>query len=165
VDLGLLLIDPAVKMLDSTRAATLFEQAYSSGILIGGFELAALYEHGILSEDGSAVQLQPDAAKAWFWYRAAAKRHEPHSLARIAERAEQDAIANASSSSNALLLEAFVLYARATENARQEGWPDTIWRTWRYRRASLARVLAAEHKMPEVARAYASVLDGGRSEP
>jgi WD40 repeat protein len=158
VDLGLLLSDPAADMLDPIRALSLFEQAWRSGVTIAGFRLAAIYEHGVHAND-PRVAFQPDARKAWLWYQEAAKHHEPYSLARLAERAEHDAIASASSKTDALLLEAFTLYARAAERARVQAWPDSAWRGWRYRRASLARVLAADGRMLEVARAYKSVLD------
>jgi hypothetical protein len=38
-----------------------------------------------------------------------------------------------------------------------EDWPDDAWRDWRYRRASLARVLALAGMMQEVAEEYARV--------
>jgi TPR repeat protein len=57
------------------------------------------------------------------------------------------------------------------ENARSSLRPDNVrasfWyqqaaerRTWRYRRSTLARVLAAEGRMQEVADAYEHVLEG-----
>jgi TPR repeat protein len=153
VDLGLLLIDPNAKTPDHKRAATLFEQAWKAGVPIGGFELAVLYEHGIQS-----TSFQPDLAKAWAWYEEAAKEREPHSLARLAERAEHDALAAPAGKTDALLLEAFTLYARAAERARTQAWPDGAWSAWRYRRATLARLLAQDGLMPEVARNYQSVL-------
>jgi hypothetical protein len=38
-----------------------------------------------------------------------------------------------------------------------EDWPDDAWRDWRYRRASLARVLALAGMMREVAQEYTRV--------
>ena len=49
-------------------------------------------------------------------------------------------------------------YQAAAERARLEDWPDDAWKHWRYRRASLARVLAQEGMMPEVAHAYGATL-------
>jgi WD40 repeat protein len=159
VDLARLLSTPAVHMLDPTRAASLFAQAWKSGVQIGGFELAALYEYGVRSADGVSWVFQPDVAKAWHWYEEGARRHEPHSLARLAERAERGAIAGPAGKTDALLLEAFSLYCRAAERARIQAWPDGAWSTWRYRRATLARILAEEGMMREVARLYKSILE------
>jgi hypothetical protein len=55
------------------------------------------------------------------------------------------------------LLTAFARYAAAAEEARHEDWPDDTWRSWRYRRASLARVLARDGFMYDVASTYESV--------
>jgi WD40 repeat protein/TPR repeat protein len=159
VDLALLLSDPAAKMLDPKRAASLFAQAWKSGVPIAEFELAALYERGARSAEGSGPAFNPDVAKAWAMYEEAARRNEPNSLARLAERAEHGALAASGNTANALLLEAFTLYARAAERARTQAWPDGAWRAWRYRRATLARILAQEGMMREVARNYKSVLE------
>jgi hypothetical protein len=51
-------------------------------------------------------------------------------------------------------LSSFKYYAAAAERARIEDWPDDAWRSWRYRRASLARLLAREGMQQEVAAAY-----------
>jgi len=59
----------------------------------------------------------------------------------------------------ALWLSSFKYYAAAAERARVEDWPDDAWRNWRYRRASLARLLARDGMELEVAEAYESVLD------
>jgi WD40 repeat protein len=159
VDLGLLLIDPSANMLDPDRATTLLEKAWNSGLPIAGFELGALYEHGIPQHrDGSPFGFRPDDAKAWRWYQDAAKLHEPNSLARLAEGAERKALAATPDNAEVLFLQAFTLYARAAERARAQGWPDDVWRNWRYRRASLARMLAADDKMTDVARAFQKVL-------
>jgi hypothetical protein len=45
-----------------------------------------------------------------------------------------------------------------SERARRQEWPDDAWKTWRYRRASLARVLARRGMMREVAQAYGVAL-------
>ena len=61
------------------------------------------------------------------------------------------------SKAHALLLRAFRFYAAAAERAHDEDWPDEAWRGWRYRRATLARLLAREGMMTQVADAYTSV--------
>jgi hypothetical protein len=58
---------------------------------------------------------------------------------------------------NAHLLEAFRGYAAAAELARRDGLPEEMWQDWRYRRASLARLLARAGLMEQVAGVYASV--------
>jgi hypothetical protein len=55
------------------------------------------------------------------------------------------------------MLESFKKYAAATEFARREDWPDDAWRNWRYRRASLARLLAREGMMHQSADAAAEI--------
>ncbi len=60
---------------------------------------------------------------------------------------------------HALLLRAFRFYAAAAERAHDEAWPDEGWRSWRYRRATLARLLAREGMMGQVADAYTSVRE------
>ena len=79
-------------------------------------------------------------------------------LARFGERDDASAVTESSAQKrDALLLKAFASYAAATERAQAEGWPDDIWRGWRYRRATLARLLAVEGMMPQVADAYMAV--------
>jgi len=79
-------------------------------------------------------------------------------LARMAERADRSALgAVTPAKRNGQWLEAFRLYAAAAERARAEDWPDAAWRPWRYRRASLARLLEREGMMQEVAEAYEAV--------
>jgi hypothetical protein len=57
-----------------------------------------------------------------------------------------------------LLLQAFAGYAAAADDAQRQHWPDDAWRYWRHRRASLARVLAQDDLMQQVAEAYRSAL-------
>jgi hypothetical protein len=47
-----------------------------------------------------------------------------------------------------------IVMADAAERARIEDWPDEAWRNWRYRRASLAHLLARAGMMNEVADVY-----------
>jgi hypothetical protein len=91
---------------------------------------------------------------------------EPNALARFAEREEGNAIAESDlSKRNALFLQAFRFYAVATERAHNEGWPDDAWRNWRHRRATLARLLAREGLMQQVAEAYTTARDTWASRP
>jgi TPR repeat protein len=104
--------------------------------------------------------LPTDLSKAWSWYQKGADVGEPNALARFAERAEDNAIAeHHQSKSNELLLHAFSYYSAASERARNEDWPDDAWRNWRYRRATLARLLAREGMMQQVADTYQTERD------
>jgi TPR repeat protein len=139
-------------VLDVPRALSLYEKAWKEGVLVAGFELGALYEHGVQR------LLAPDATQAWFWYQEAADAGEPHGLARFAERYDDAALAaDNATGRNSTLLTAFARYAAASERAHREDWPDETWRDWRYRRASIARVLAREGMMYDVAKTYESV--------
>jgi hypothetical protein len=125
-------------------------------------ELGNLYEHGVSEAGGEhEYSLAPDDARAWSWYQSAADAGQPAALARFAERADAAAASAASAASvakrNALWLEAFRFYAAAAERARREDWPNDAWRNWRYRRASLARLLARAGMTQDVAEAYRSV--------
>ena len=51
----------------------------------------------------------------------------------------------------ARLLEAFRFYAAAADRADGSQWPDNMWRQWRHRRATLARLLALDGMMQQVA--------------
>ncbi len=101
-------------------------------------------------------------SKAWLWFQKGADAGEPDALARFAERDERDALAQMDpSKKNAQLLHAFRIYTAAAERAHDEDWPDDAWKHWRYRRASLARVLAQKGMMQQVADAYGAMLDKG----
>ncbi len=129
------------------------------GVPIAAFELGQLYEHGVPGAAATApVARQPDSSKAWSWYRKGADIGEPNALARFGERDEAAAVTESSpQKKNALLLKAFASYAAAAEHAQIEDWPDDAWEDWRYRRATLARLLAREGMMPQVADAYTAV--------
>jgi hypothetical protein len=156
VDLANLLIDPAAGYHDPGRAVSLYGQAWDSGVPIAAFELGHLFEHGVYGSDPvDNILLAPDPTKAWFWYQKGADAGEPNALARFAERDQEKALAETSEqSSDTLLLQAFKFYAASVERAHDEDWPDDAWRNWRYRRASLARILAREGMMQQVADAY-----------
>jgi hypothetical protein len=91
---------------------------------------------------------------------------EPNALGRFAERDDANALTEKSlTGKDELLLQAFVSYATAAQRALDENWPDDAWRNWRYRRATLARLLAREGLMQQVADAYAAILDNVNPRP
>ena len=148
VDLADLLMNDSATAADRNRAVSLYEQAWQAGVPIAAFKLGHFYES----------ETEPNTANAWRWYSLAADAGEPNALARYAEREERNALAEAAPGErDARLFSAFKLYAAAAERARYEDWPDDAWRTWRYRRATLARLLAREGMMRQVADAYAAV--------
>jgi eukaryotic-like serine/threonine-protein kinase len=151
IDLADLMLNAPAKMLDIGRARSLYEKAWQDGISIAAFRLGTLHETSLESTA---------ATEAWRWYQKGADSGEPYALARFAERDERNSLAEADPSKrNALLLQSFTHYAAAALHARDQGWPDETWRIWRYRRATLARVLAREGMMQQVADAYSKVLE------
>jgi WD40 repeat protein/serine/threonine protein kinase len=158
VDLGLLLASPHVGTPQTEQAVKLLQAAWGDGIAAAGFELGNLYEHGIRVPDHPAQNLAPDNSLAWQWYQKAAAVGQPNALARLAEKAENDAYEEQSvERKNLALLEAFKFYAAAAHRAYREDWPDDAWQPWRYRRASLARMLARAGMMRRVAEVSAAV--------
>jgi TPR repeat protein len=152
VDLANLLVDASAGMLDPGRAVALYQKAWQDGVPIAAYSLGHFYETGVTGSP-------PNLAKAWEWYQTGADAGEPTALARFAERAERQALAESDpQKSTALLLHAFRDYTAATERAHDEDWPDEAWRHWRYRRATLARLLARQGMMQQVADAYTQVL-------
>jgi TPR repeat protein len=157
IDLGNLLLDGAAGVVDPQRAVSLYEKAWRDGLPIAAFALGRLYETGV---PGAAVNVQTDPTPAWAWYQKGADAGEPNALARFGERDEQNALTVPEpSKTHTLLLRAFRFYAMAAESAHDEGWPDEAWRNWRHRRATLARLLAREGMMTQVADAYTSVRE------
>ena len=167
VDLAGLLVDASAGPSDHARAVSLYEKAWRDGVPIAAFELGQLYERGVPGAAETApVARQPDLSKAWSWYRKGADIGEPNALARFGERDHASAVTESSPQKrDALLLKAFASYAAAAERAQAEGWPDDTWRHWRYRRATLARLLAREGMMSQVADAYMAVRDQGLPGP
>jgi TPR repeat protein len=162
IDLADLLVDASTGKGNPGRAMSLYEQAWVDGVQIAAFKLGCLLEYGVRSADAAAGVLNTDTPKAWSWYQRGADAGEPNALARFAERDERNALAPTDPlKRNAELLQAFTLYAAAAERARQEDWPDSAWKDWRYRRATLARLLANAGLMQQVADAYTVVLDKG----
>jgi WD40 repeat protein/serine/threonine protein kinase len=159
VDLAALLALPSAGMIDLPKALALYEQAWKDGVAVAAFELGKLYEQGVSRPgDNQEPWLAPDTAQAWAWYQRAAAAGEPDALARFADRDEAAASSEMDAAKkDALRLEAFTYYVRASERARIEDWPDEAWRIWRYRRATLARLLAREGLMGEIADAYRDV--------
>jgi eukaryotic-like serine/threonine-protein kinase len=161
IDLASLLVDVSAGGLDPERALALDEHAWQDGVPIAAYEVGHLFEFGVSGSPAVARgKLRPDLAKAWEWYQKGADAREPTALARVAEREEKAALAESDASRrNAGFLEAFRLYAAAADRARYEDWPDDAWKHWRYRRATLARLLAREGMMQQVADAYTTVLE------
>jgi TPR repeat protein len=168
IDLADLLMTPAAGAIDKERALSLYKQAWRDGIPIAAFRLGQFYEKDA-SLDASlpkaapgvtVAEASPPQSSAWFWYAQGVAAGEPNALARYAERDEQAALGSqAPLQRNDLLLKAFAGYAAASLRAARENWPDDAWRHWRYRRASLARVLAADGLMQPVADAFAAVVN------
>jgi hypothetical protein len=76
----------------------------------------------------------------------------------LAEEAEAAAlVARTDAQRDVHLLNAFGYFAAAAARAQSEGWSDEAWIRWRYRRASLARVLARAGMMEQVAESYERV--------
>ncbi|HMD73625.1 MAG TPA: protein kinase [Steroidobacteraceae bacterium] len=163
IDLADLLVDVSSGDFDAGRAVPLYKKAWDDGVTIAAFKLAHLFEYGARPVNaGAGVSFDSDAAEAWRWYQNGADAGEPNALARFAEREEHNALAQTDASKADMgLLRAFALYAAAAERAGNEDWPDDAWRHWRYRRASLARLLARQGLMQQVADAYGAILEKG----
>jgi WD40 repeat protein len=145
--------------IDPAHAIALNERAWKDGVAIAAYELGRRYETGLPTAAIGEAGAQPDPVKAWYWYEKGADAGEPTALGRLGERDDTNALAETDRAKrNFLLLEAFRHYAAAVERAKQEDWPDDAWKSWRYRRASLARILAREGMMQEVADAYRAVM-------
>jgi eukaryotic-like serine/threonine-protein kinase len=161
VELAQLFSQSSYGMLDLRRAVSLYELAFKDHLTIAGFELGRLYERGVRDDahdHSSPYVLVPDETRAWGWYQLAADAGDPNALSRFAKREDDLAYASTDAAQRRLhLLASFHFYAAAAERARMEDWPDDTWRDWRYRRASLARVLALAGMMQEVAEDYARV--------
>ena len=159
VDLARLLASQPSTTADAARAIALGERAWKDGDALAAFELGTIYERGVgRPGSGGGELLQTDEAAAWRWYRRGADALEPHALARVAELEETTAAtATRASERDRHRLEAFKYYAAAAEAARREDWPDGAWRIWRLRRASLARLLALDGQMPQVASVFDAV--------
>jgi TPR repeat protein len=159
VDFADSLVGASAAKRDPRRAMSIYQQAWAGGVPIAAFKLGHLFEHGAQSPEAVDV-IDVDTPKAWSWYQKGADVGEPNALARYADRDERNALAQTDPlQRNAELLQAFTRYAAAAERAREEDWPDSAWKDWRYRRATLARLLAQEGMMQQVADAYAAVLD------
>ncbi len=148
IDLASLLTRESAGLIDLPRATELYRQAWEQGVPFAAFALGHLYESGV----------KPDAAQAWIWYQRAADVGEPNALARFAAREESAALSTENAARrNAYWLASFKYYAAATERARRDDWPDKAWKIWRYRRATLARLLAHDGMMQQAADAYTAV--------
>jgi hypothetical protein len=168
IDLADLLTTPSAGAVDSVHARALYEQAWRDGVPIAAFRLGQFHERDS-SPDASlpkvaagvaVAEASPPQSSAWFWYGQGAASGEPNALARYAERDEQAALRTQDPlQRNRLLLKAFAGYAAASLRAARENWPDDAWKHWRYRRASLARVLAFDGLMQPVADSFAAIVN------
>jgi WD40 repeat protein len=160
IDLADLFAQPAGGMFDPAKAVSLYIEAWNNRVSQAAFRLGNLYEHGLNG-------LPADAAAASLWYRKGADTGEPYALAHLAERDEAAAVSEPSiPRKNALLLNAFSEYAAAAERAHDEDWPEEdASRDWRYRRATIARLLARNGMMPQVAAAYTQARNNWRVQP
>jgi WD40 repeat protein len=126
------------------RAGQLYEQAWDAGVPADAVRLAEFH-----------ARAGGDPELSWSWYQRGAARGEPDALGRLALQAEQQALATASAATRReLLLKAFTSYAKAARQAEEAGWPEERWQFWRYRLATLARLLSDEGMMDEVAARY-----------
>jgi WD40 repeat protein len=152
---------------DGTRIVT---AAYGKVARIWDARAPATIAAQILWEAAAETDPLPDADRTELGLPEPGHRHEiglpttadeePTALASFAERDDKDALAeNDPAKRNALLLRAFRAYAAAAERAKNQEWPDNAWKAWRYRRATLARILAREGLMQEVANAYEAALE------
>src|SRR5262249_40106960 len=127
------------------KAAGLYEKAWREHLSFAAFRLGQMYEQATV----------PDYGRAWSWYSQGAAAGEPNSLARLAGRDEKLALsADSGDEYHVRLLTAFGEYTRAVRIAQAADWPDGMWKTWRLRRATLARVLARDGLMRQVAEQY-----------
>ncbi len=166
IDLADLLVDDTSAMRNPRRALSLYEQAWESGVPLAAYKLGHIYELGTRDFKSATNDVSADAAKSWVWYQRGAEAGEPRSLARLAERDEHAAMAETiTPNRDALLLSAFRFYAAAADHAGVESWPDDAWKKWRYRRATLARLLAKDGILEQVADAYAGVRDSTTRRP
>jgi eukaryotic-like serine/threonine-protein kinase len=166
IDLADSLVDASIVKRDPGRAVSVYEQAWATGVAIAAFKLGRVFEYGTQPANTATGVSNILASKAWSWYQKGADAGEPNALARFAERDEREALANANPLvRNKQLLQAFTLYSAAAERAREEDWPDGAWKDWRYRRATLARLLANAGMMQEVADAYSAILDKATPRP
>ena len=162
VDLAGLLVDASAGTPDPGRAVSLYEKAWQDGVPIAAFELGQLYEHGVPGAAATALLRSAGPVKGLVLVSKGRRYRRTQRARTIRERDEAAAVTESSpQKKNALLLKAFASYAAAAERAQIEDWPDDAWEDWRYRRATLARLLAREGMMPQVADAYMAVRDEG----
>ncbi len=167
IDLGDLFADASSGMRNPDKADLLYLQAWKDGVPIAAFELGRLAEQQKPTKTAAANPCtSPNWSIARRWYSTGANAGEPNSLARLAECEEYSALPPGPvQRKNALLLQAFSDYAAAAERAQDEDWPDDAWKGWRYRRATVARLLAADGLMQQVADAFEKVRDSASVRP
>jgi hypothetical protein len=158
VDLADLLLLNASNEADATKIVTLYKRGWQHGVRIAGFGLAQMEEERVI-----AGHIKEDP---WTWYRRAADTDQPNAIARFARRSEERAVIETVPERRLdELLEAFSLYAKAAAVAEADAWPDDAWRHWRYRRSTLARVLARDGLMQDVAIAYRKAREESNPRP
>lgn len=150
IDLAALAVMPEAGPVDRRRAIALYQHAWKEGVPVAAFELGRLYE-----QSAAAAAPQPsadDQQLAWEWYARGADAGEPNALARFGEQEMRAAFDKGTQATrDERLLRALEHYMGACERARLEDWPDESWQSWRYRRASLARLLALDRMEEKVA--------------
>jgi len=155
------LCDRAHALLDGhPRALVPYMVAQGAAVPLAAFDPRQHYESRLRISSGSGADASSlDTKMSRPCYRRNADAEEPDALARLGEQEERRALDEPDPLVRIdLLLKAFRLYASAAERADRQHWPDSVWRNWRYRRATLARLLARDGRMQQVADAYRAVL-------
>jgi WD40 repeat protein/tRNA A-37 threonylcarbamoyl transferase component Bud32 len=150
--------DSTVRVWDA-RVPSLEQQfAWAEAAQFDELSISARFALGLPALTGREALLPDVGARARLGKREAAESRDPNALARLAETAEEAALdAKTRAERNAHLLDAFGYFAAATLRAESEGWSEGPFRRWRYRRASLARLLARAGMMEQVSESYESV--------
>jgi len=165
IDLADMLLGRSESLRDTKLGVSLLERAWADHVAIAADKLGSFYEYGVtVPERVASAKATQDDARVMQWYQRGAAADEPYALAHLAERAEFHSLNQSDATErNSDLLRAFQLYARAVKVAQSQGWPSEAWQHWRYRRASLARLLANDGLMQRVATAYAAILRENQS--
>jgi WD40 repeat protein len=130
---------------DVTRASvrSQLQQAWTKGVARAGTELARL--------DGGNAEGEA-------WVRKAQKAGDPSAFALEGAWEDQHLLATQGDAQQLpLLLADLKAYRQAVQLGEAAGWPEQTVRDWRFRRATLARMLAQRQKMDEAVQAIASV--------
>jgi hypothetical protein len=142
VDAALLRIeqDHTRSVLESARSQ--LKQAWDKGVARAGTELARL--------DGGTAEGES-------WLRKAEAAGDPSAYALEGEWKDQRLLATHSDAEQLpQLLAGLKAYRQAAQLGETAGWPELTVRDWRFRRATLARMLAQRQKMHEAVQVIAS---------